>query len=87
MNQTSLTGGFKYGAYIGELHLLQKGVALDSNFSDKMIARGLKEISALFERRSGTPHSAHSVKNLVSFLARSDDDVRSFGSIYLYGSL
>ena len=43
VNQTPLTGGFRYGAYIGELHLRIEGSRLIP-LSDKMIAvEDLKE--------------------------------------------
>jgi len=79
VNQTLLTGGFKYGAYIGELHLRIEGSRLIP-LSDKMIAvEDLKENSTIDEgealRQEGItllkeevvlPHiPAYSVKQLA----------------------
>ena len=79
VNQTLLTGGFKYGAYIGELHLKTEGSRLIP-LSDKMIAvDDLKEDSTIDEgealRQEGIallkeeivlPHiPAYSVKELA----------------------
>ena len=79
VNQTLLTGGFKYGAYIGELHLKTEGSRLIP-LSDKMIAvEDLKEDSTIDEgedlRQEGIallkeevvlPHiPAYSVKELA----------------------